>query len=139
MYWFYARGEGLLLGILGGGKGGGCRPVLQALNPISDQKMSFSTLVFRRFQTWPSSRSYVIITYIRAQTKNSSNPFRIRIFLFRSYSFGIETTTTLIRSRNTLENHTQFQIKMGKVYTRFQTKMAQKPYPLGLHIPVWLI
>ena len=28
---------------------------------------------------------------------------------------------------------------MGKVYTRFQTKTAQKPYPLGRHIPVWLI
>ena len=27
---------------------------------------------------------------------------------------------------------------MGKVYTRFQTKTAQKPYPMGRHIPVWL-
>ena len=27
---------------------------------------------------------------------------------------------------------------MGKVYTHFQTKKAQKPYPLGLHIPIWL-
>ena len=24
---------------------------------------------------------------------------------------------------------------MGKVYTRFQTKTAQKPYPMGRHIP----
>ena len=28
---------------------------------------------------------------------------------------------------------------MGKVFTRFQTKTAQKPYPMGRHIPIWLI
>ena len=27
---------------------------------------------------------------------------------------------------------------MGKVYTHFQTNTAQKPYPLGRHIPLWL-
>ena len=26
---------------------------------------------------------------------------------------------------------------MGKVYTRFQTKKAQKPYPMGRHIPIY--
>ena len=44
---------------------------------------------------------------IRAQTKKkSSNAFRIRIFLFRSYSFGIEMINSLIhvRSRNSLES-----------------------------------
>jgi len=30
---------------------------------------------------------------------------------------------------------TQFQTKMFQIYTRFQTKTAQKPYPLGRHIP----
>jgi len=33
------------------------------------------------------------------------------------------------------DNHTQFQTKMFKIYTRFQSKTAQKPYPLGRHIP----
>ena len=61
------------------------------------------------------------------------------MFLFLSYSFGIETVNTFIHSRSSLENHTRFQTKMGKVYTRFQTKTAQKPYPLGRHIPIWLI
>ena len=28
---------------------------------------------------------------------------------------------------------------MGEVYTCFQTKAVQKPYPLGQHIPIWLI
>ena len=38
-----------------------------------------------------------------------------------------------IHSNSSLE--TQFP-KRGKVYTRFQTKTAQKPYPMGQHIPV---
>ena len=44
-----------------------------------------------------------------------------------------------MHSRSSLENHTRFQTKMGKMYNRFQTKTAKKPYPLGQHIPIWLI
>ena len=42
---------------------------------------------------------------------------------------------------SSLENHTCLQSKMGKFCIHFQTKMAQKPYPLGRHIPtgIWLI
>ena len=37
---------------------------------------------------------------------------------------------------HSLENDTQIQTKIGKVYTRFQTKTAQKNIPLlGRHIP----
>ena len=53
-----------------------------------------------------------------------------------SYSFGIETTNTFIHSRSFLENHTRFQTKMGKVYIFFRTETAQKPYPLGRHMPI---
>ena len=60
--------------------------------------------------------------------------FRIRILLFLSYSFGIETKTTFIHFRSSLKNHTRFQTKMGKVYIRFQTKTTQKPYPMGRHL-----
>ena len=49
--------------------------------------------------------------------KNSSKPFPIH-------------------SRSSLKNHTQFQTKMGKVYTRFQTKTAQKPHSKEGHIPI---
>ena len=52
--------------------------------------------------------------------KISENPFRIRVFLFLSYSFGIETINTFIHSCSSLDNH-----------TRFQHKTAQKSYPLG--------
>ena len=71
--------------------------------------------------------------------KKISNLFRIRIILFLSYSFGIETINTSIHSRGSLKNHTRFQTKMGKVYTHFQTKKAQNPYPMGRLIPIWLI
>ena len=125
---------------------GVCRRVLQILpriqtknynypHPFSDQTSKIHT----RFQTWPLGRNYFIITQIRAQTQKSSNLFGIRIFLFLSYSFGIVTIKMFIHSRSSLENPTRFQTKMGKVYTRFQTKTAQKPYPMGRHIPIWFI
>ena len=38
---------------------------------------------------------------------------------------------------HSLENHTRIQTKIGKVYTRFQTKKAQKPHLLGRHTPIW--
>ena len=37
------------------------------------------------------------------------------------------TTNTLIHNRSSLVHHTQFQTKMGKIYTRFQTKATQNP------------
>jgi len=43
-----------------------------------------------------------------------------------------------MHSRSSLENNTRFQTKMGKVYSRFQTKKAQKPYPLGRDIPYYM-
>ena len=51
--------------------------------------------------------------------KNSPNTFRIGTFLFRSYSFGIETINPSIhvRSRCSLENHTRFHTKTGKVFS----------------------
>ena len=77
---------------------------------------------------------------LECKQKTFSNAFQIRIyFLFRSYSFGIETINTFICFRSSLERVNQFQTKMGKVYSRFQTKKVQKPYPLGWHIPIWLL
>ena len=107
-------------------------------DPISDQKMSFSTPVFRPDLENPYPFSDLAFRqkschhYLgESATKkiNSSNPFHIRIFLFLSYSFGTETINTFVHPPSSLENHTRFQTKMGKIYTRFQTKTAQKPYP----------
>ena len=56
-------------------------------DPISDQNVSFSTPVFR-----PGLWAEIISQLPRLERtqKNSSNPFRIRIFLFLSYLFGID-------------------------------------------------
>ena len=123
-----------------------CGPVLQILARFQTKECHFShpfsdhtSKIHTCFQTWPLGRNYVIITQIRAQTKNCSNTFRIRIFLFRSYSFGIETINAFIHSRSSFENHTQFQTKMGKVYNPFQTKKAQKPYHFGRYTPINLV
>ena len=37
---------------------------------------------------------------------------------------------TSIHNRSSFVNHTGLQIRMGKIYTRFQTNTKQKPYPL---------
>ena len=107
----------MLLGILGGG----ARPVLQ--NPKN-------VIFHARFPTWPLGRNYVIITWTRIQTKNSSNPFRsfrIRIFLFLCYSFGIEA----IHNRSSLENHTRLKTKMGKICIRLGPKRRKTPLQWG--------
>ena len=61
-----------------------------------------SILVFR-----PGLKADIMLSLLRLERKqtNSSKSFRIRIFLFLSYSFEIETINTFIHSRSSLENH----------------------------------
>ena len=98
-----------------------------------------------RFQTWPP-RNYVIMRSLLRLEQQHKRLFKIHLefayssfFLTRLESCGIETINTLIHSRRFLENHTRLQTKIGKVYTFFQTKKAQNPFPLGQHIPIWVI
>ena len=101
-------------------------------DPISAQNMSFSTPVFRSLKSIPVFRPGLLaeimslLLRLEHKQKNSSNPFRIRIFLFLSLIWPINT---FIHSRSSLKNHTRFQTKMGQYYTRFQTKKAKKPHP----------
>ena len=74
---------------------------------------------------------------LERKQNNFANAFLIPIFLVLSCSFGIKRINTLLSSRSSLENHTRFQAKMDKVYTRFQTKTAQKPYPMGRQISLY--
>ena len=133
---------GVLLGILGGGM-----PLVPTLfqtkkchflHPFSDLTSKIHTC----FQTWFDLvfRQKLFHHYlVRAQAKNFFKCIsNLHISIF-SYSFGIETINTFIRSRTSLENYTRFQTKMGKVYTRFQTKRPKNHTALGRHIPVWLI
>ena len=70
-----------------------------------------------------------MLSLLRLERKqnNSSNPFLIRIFFFLSHSFGIQTIKTFVHSCSSLKNHTRFQTKMGKMYTRFQNKRRKNP------------
>ena len=102
---------------------GVCSPVLQILT-------QFQTKIF--YFPHPFSD---LASKIHTRFQFSSNDiFWILLFLY--YSFGVEKTNTFIRSHGSLENHTRFKTIMVKIYTRFQTKTAQKPYPLGRHIPI---
>ena len=109
---------------------GVCCPVLLTL--VRPQNVIF----YSRFQSSPLKSitvfrpglqaeimSSLLRSGIRGQTKKPHFEFAY-FSVFLSYSFGSEKINTFIRS---LENHTRFQIKMGKVFS------DQKPYPLGRH------
>ena len=58
--------------------------------------------------------------------------FRIHVLHFASYSFGIETTNTLIRNRSSFVNHNRFQTKMSKIKIYpFSDQTSSKTLPLG--------
>ena len=95
-------------------EGASVPPGFPNLGRISVQKMSFSLPVF-------------------------TPDLSIRIFFFLPFSFEIEMINTFIHARSSLENHTRFQTRTGKVKTHFQTKTAKKPYPMGWHIPILVI
>ena len=74
---------------------GVCRPVLQILTRFQTKKRTFPLPFLDLALRQKLCYHYVAVG---AQTKNYSNPFQIRIFLFLSYSFGIETINTFIHS-----------------------------------------
>ena len=55
--------------------------------------------------------------------------FYLFLFSLTSYSPRL-----LGRKISSSDNHTQFQTKMFKIYTHFQTKTAQKPYPFFTYL-----
>ena len=82
-------------------------------DPFSDQKMSFSTPVFR-----PGLQAEIVSSLLKLECKQKILQMHfvfVYYFLFHSYSF-LKQCSTSIHSRSSLENHTQFQTKMGKVY-----------------------
>ena len=126
-----------------------CRPALQ-IRTLFQTKIK--DVIFHT-QTWPLKFNNPFQTQPYVQIERNQSPlprlerqqkdlvnifweFAIKV-LFLSYLFGIEMINTFIHSRSSLENHTRFQISMGQVYTRFQTKKAQILYPMEQHIPIW--
>ena len=100
--------------ILGGR--GVCRPVLQVLTLFQTKKCHFP----HRFKTWPV-RNYVTITVRRLTLKR---------FLKTHFEFAYMILTPVVPSKTIPE----YRPNRAKVYARFQTKTAKKPYPLGRHI-----
>ena len=105
--------------------------------PVLRPRPLKSILVFRPSLQAETTHDVIKVLRLERKQKSSSNPFRIRLFLFLSYSFGIETINTFTHSRVSLENHAPFQNKMGKIYTRFQSKKAHKLYPRGYRTYVY--
>ena len=62
---------------------------------------------------------------LERKQKNSSNPFRIRIFLFLSYSFGIETINTFIHSVVPSKTIPDSRPKWAKCIPVFRPKRRQ--------------
>ena len=125
--------------------GGGLPPGCPTPDPISDQKMSFFTPVFRPgLNQYPFSdlackklrHRYLDYNSNKKDFLKSMSKSRISLSVLLIWNGNIKT---FVHSRSSLENHTLFQTKMNKVCTRFHTETAQKPYPLGWHIPIWLI
>ena len=115
-------GGGVLIIFLGGG----VPPGPENPNPISDQNIRFSIPYFRPdskctlFQTlWCVANSARFTAY-----GPSWHPKRRSCF-------------SSLRSMS-MEAH-PISDQNGKIYTPFQTRNARKWYPLGRHIPIWLI
>ena len=136
---------------------GVCCPVLNILTLFQTKNVIFRT----RFQTWPlksipvfrpggghktqhkhGHETEIMSSLLRLNVqqkdflKSISNSHITLSFLF---SWNSETTNTSIHHRSSFVNHNRFQTKVSNVYTRFQTKTEQKPYPMGRHIPIWLL
>ena len=124
---------------------GVCHPVLQILTLLHTKNAIFHT-IHTRFLTSSLGRNYVIITYIRAQTKHFSNAFRIRIFAFLSYSFGIATINTFIHSCSSLKNFTPRRCKnctwwgSRYLYSLYKGVLPPPPLPeaLSKSFLIWL-
>ena len=112
-----------------------CRPILQIQTLFQTKNCHFSCLFSDlAYECLVKAIALSCVLQTEIMLKNSHNSF----FFFFFHSFGIETINTFLHSRSSLENHTRFQTKMSKVYTRFQSKKRKNPTPLGWHIPLSL-
>jgi len=132
------------MGVLPGIFGGGVPPISPNPDPISDQKMPFPTPVFRPGLKNPypfSDRTLYVIKHsicISANGSQRNKDEQVKLRQLLASVAGKKNNFISIRERSP-DNHNQFQTNMFKIYTRFQTKTAQKPYTLGWHIPIYLI
>ena len=124
-------GGGVLLGILRVG----VPPVLQILRQFQTKNVIFRT----RFQTRPSIPVLrpdlwveIMKSLLRLERKQKhySIPFRIRIFFFLSYSFGIEAMNRFRHSLVPSKTISDPRPKWARGMTVFRPKRRKKPYPI---------
>ena len=113
----------VLLGILGGR----CAAQLSESWPYFRQQ---NVIFHTRFQSWRWSQNATYVFTLREIMSSLLRLERQEKDFFLSYSliiFIIETTNTFTQyNRSSLVNHTRFQTKMSKVYTRLHIKTAPK-------------
>ena len=111
-----------------------CRLVPKILTLFQTKKCYFST----RSQTWPLKSIPVFrpglwanflssLLRLDGKPKKSSNAIRSRIFLFRSYSFGIDTINTFILSLVPLKTIPDSRAKQRKCVPIFIPKRPKTP------------
>ena len=105
---------------------GVCCPVLQILTQFQTQKCNF----LHPFSD-QTSKIHTRLLRLECKQKNSSNPFRIRIFLFLSHSFGFETIHTLIHSVVPSKTIPDSRPKWGKSIPVFRPKRHKNPTRWG--------
>ena len=108
---------------------GVCRPVPQILQTQFPTKKCnfphpFSDLAFGQ------KLCYHMVA-VREQTENYSNAFQIHIFLFFSYSFGIETINTFIHSVVPSKTIPNSRPKWAKCVPIFRPKRHKNPTQWG--------
>ena len=101
-----------------------CIPVFRPKQRKNPTPVSYTHL--RAHET---GRNYVCI--LSADKNNSPNSFRIRIFLFLSYLFGIKTINTFIHSGSSLETIPDFRPKWAKCIPVFRPKQRKNPTRWG--------
>ena len=115
-----------------------CRPVFQILTRFQTKNCNFHA----RFQTRPlksipfsdlAFRQKLCYHYLNysANKKNSSNPFRTRIFLFLSYLLGNETINTFIHSRSSPKTIPDSRPKWAKCIRPVSVQNGAKTLPDG--------
>ena len=113
---------------------GVCHVVLQFLTLFQTEKCHFLHLF--------SDPALNIMSLLHRLDSNKKRFVKIH-YKFAFFSFFLTHLELKKKYVHTLpyflEIDTWFQNKMGKVYTCFQSKTVQNPYPLGWHMSMWLI
>ena len=115
--------------------------------PISDQNIRFSVPYFRPYSqnVYPISDPVMCgkfgnSEWICGERDVRDAPNDVRVFFFAINVYG-----NTRYSKSGIPDQTDgiyslpISDKNGKIYTLFQTRNARKWYPLGRHIPIWLI